>query len=58
MKKVVLFAAVAAMVSFASCGGNNEVKADSDSVAVDTVAVDTVVVDSVVADSVAADSAK
>jgi hypothetical protein len=58
MKKVILFAAVAAMVSLASCGGNNEAAQDSDSVAVDTVAVDTVVVDSVVADSVVADSAK
>ncbi len=51
MKKLVLFAAAAAMVALASCGGSKNAEC-ADSAAVDSA----VVVDSVAADSVVADS--
>lgn len=56
MKKLVLFAAAAAMVAFASCGGNKGEEACADSTAVDSAVVAEEVVDSVAADSVVADS--
>ena len=57
MKKLVLFAAVVAMMSVASCGfcGSSQGEA-TDSVQVDTLVVDTVQVDTLVVDTVQVDT--